>query len=135
MVDAQEFERWRSEAGRALHSARLQSREELQNWACFLAEQAAQLAVKALLHGLGRAPWGHDLAMLARMLEEAGVAPPSEMHEVMLTLSRYYIATRYPDAHAAGAAGDHYTARDARAALEDAERTLAWVDDTWRSLQ
>lgn len=39
------------------------------NWRCFLAEQAAQMAMKALLHGLGRGPWGHDLMELGKALD------------------------------------------------------------------
>ncbi|MGH2957433.1 MAG: HEPN domain-containing protein [Solirubrobacterales bacterium] len=38
---------------RALESARLQAREGFHDWSCFLAEQAAQLAVKGPLHGIG----------------------------------------------------------------------------------
>jgi len=57
-LDAEEFGRWRSEADNALAGARVQADAELHNWACFSAEQAAKVAVKALLHGLGRAPLG-----------------------------------------------------------------------------
>jgi HEPN domain-containing protein len=42
------------EADRVVSGARLQADAGLHNWACFAAEQAAQLAVKGLLHGLGR---------------------------------------------------------------------------------
>ncbi|HEX9122434.1 MAG TPA: HEPN domain-containing protein [Actinomycetota bacterium] len=57
-MDTEEFERWRGEADRALEGGRLQAAAGLHNWACFAAEQAAQLAMKALLHGLGRGPSG-----------------------------------------------------------------------------
>ncbi|MGH9228819.1 MAG: HEPN domain-containing protein [Acidimicrobiales bacterium] len=46
------------------------------NWRCFLAEQAAQMAMKALLHGLGRGPWGHDLVDLGNRLAGGGRWPP-----------------------------------------------------------
>jgi HEPN domain-containing protein len=45
-VDHDEFDRWRAEADAALRGARLQAEGGLHNWACFAAEQAAQLAVK-----------------------------------------------------------------------------------------
>lgn len=76
MVDGPEYARWRKDAGSALRSAELQADAKLHNWACFAAEQAAQLATKALLHGLGAAPWGHDLEELGRRLAEAGVPVP-----------------------------------------------------------
>jgi HEPN domain len=76
-LDAQEHERWRAEADSALLGARVQAEADLRNWACFAAEQAAHLALKGLLHGLGRAPWGDDLVRLGAMLAEAGIEPPA----------------------------------------------------------
>ena len=133
-LDADEFSRWRAEAGRALEAARLQAGAELHNWACFLAEQGAQLALKALLHGLGRAPWGHDLVRLGEMASDAGVAPPSAIEDVLRRLSRHYIPARYPDAHPSGPPGVHYGAADSGEALSDAGTLLGFVDETWREL-
>ncbi len=134
-LDRTEFARWRSEAEKALEIARPTADREVFNWSSFLAEQAAQLGVKALMHGLGRAPWGHDLEKLATMLEEADVPPPRHLRDAMLVLSRFYIAARYPDAHPGGAVGAHFSRRDADQAIADAESILAWVDQTWESLQ
>lgn len=131
-VDADEFSRWRGEAGRALRSARLQAGEELDNWACFSAEQAAQLAVKALLHGLGRAPWGHDLDRLGGMVTEAGVGVPVTVADAMRRLTRHYIPARYPDAHPGGEPADHYGAADSEQAIADAGAIIAFVDETWK---
>ncbi len=39
MVDGTEFDRWRTEAGEALETARLARGGGRSNWACFLAEQ------------------------------------------------------------------------------------------------
>src|ERR687892_2455090 len=57
-LDREEYERWRAEASRALRHGELAAEDGLHNWACFSAEQSAQLAVKGLLHGLGLGPWG-----------------------------------------------------------------------------
>lgn len=103
-VDEEEYARWRAEADRALESARVQAKAALHNWSCFAAEQSAQLAVKALLHGLGRGPWGHDLPRLSEMVEQAGVQPGADVMGRMRRLGRHYIAARPPDAHAAGPA-------------------------------
>ena len=134
-LDEEEFGRWRSEADRALQSARLQADAGLYNWACFAAEQGAQLAMKALLHGLGRGPWGHDLVQLGEAAGEAGLDIPPEAGDAFRRLGRHYIPARYPDAHPSGPAGSHYGEADAKEALRDAEAILRFVDDRWISLR
>jgi HEPN domain-containing protein len=133
MRDEPEFERWRAEADRAVTSARLQADAGLHNWSCFAAEQGAQLAVKALLHGLGRGPWGHDLVGLGERAADAGIGLPSDVLDALRRLGRHYIPARYPDAHAAGPPSTHYGERDAIEALTDAERVLRFVDHVWAS--
>lgn len=133
-VDDEEFGRWRGEADRALSGARVQADAGLHNWTCFGAEQAAQLATKALLHGLGRGPWGHDLVRLGELAREAGVEVPDEIAAVLRRLGRHYIPARYPDAHAMGEPGAHYGDSDAREAIADAEAVLAFVDRAWSGL-
>lgn len=134
IVDAPEFTRWRKDAASALRSAELQADAGLHNWACFAAEQAAQLAVKALLHGIGAAPWGHDLEDLARRLTAAGVPVAADLEASLLRLKRHYIPARYADAHPGGSASDQYLESDARAAIADAEAILTFVDDAWERL-
>jgi HEPN domain-containing protein len=133
-LDRDEFRRWRDEADRVLEAASLQGDAGLYNWACFAGEQAGQMGMKALLHGLGRGPWGHDLVGLGELLRTAGLDVPGEIADILKRLGRHYIAARYPDAHAAGAPGLHYGEADARQAVEDAEALLRFVDDAWRSL-
>src|SRR5918992_4040621 len=97
-VDRDEFDRWRAEADAALRGARLQAEGGLHNWACFAAEQAAQLAVKGLLHGLGRGPWGHDLLRLGELAAQAGIDVSDAERDAMRRLGRHYIPARHPDA-------------------------------------
>lgn len=135
VLDADEYQRWRAQADRALVSARATVTAEQYDWACFLAEQAAQLAVKGLLHGAGRAAWGHDLVALEAVARRAAAqAWPEDTSEAAGRLSRHYIPTRYPDAHAGGAPGVHYHASDAEHALDDALAVLAAVDTAWARL-
>jgi HEPN domain-containing protein len=104
-------------------------------WACFLYEQAAQLALKGLLHGLGLDAWGHDLTVLcARAATELPDLWPAAAQEFATRLSRHYIPTRYPDAHASGAPATHYTAQDADQAEADARAIGDAVRGTWRRL-
>ncbi|HYU57209.1 MAG TPA: HEPN domain-containing protein [Actinomycetota bacterium] len=133
-LDEEEFRRWRDEAGRALEGARVQAGAGLHNWACFAAEQAAQLALKALLHGLGRGPWGHDLVRLGELAGEAGLVVPEALAGRLRRLGRHYIPARYPDAHAAGPPSAHYASTDSDEAAEDAGEVLSFVDRTWKEL-
>jgi HEPN domain-containing protein len=130
-LDEEEFHRWRDEADRALTGARLQADAGLHNWACFAAEQAAQLALKGLLHGIGLAPWGHDLVRLGEAIAGAGIDLPAEIGDILRRLSRHYIPARYPDAHPSGPPGMHYGARDAEEAIVDVAGVLAFVDRVW----
>ena len=133
-LDRDEYVRWREEADRALRHAELAAADGLHNWACFSAEQAAQLAVKALLHGIGAGPWGHDLVELGRRLREAGLDLPDEVDASLLRLARHYMPARYPDAHAAGSPGARYGREDSEQAVADARAVIGLVDEGWDGL-
>ena len=135
MVDRSEFLRWREAADSARQSAELQAGARLYNWACFLAEQGAQLAIKGLLHGIGAGAWGHDLVVLGRALtDHAGAAVPAEVTAALRRLARHYIPARYPDAHPSGAPGAYYGREDADQALADLATVLQHVDQVWSAL-
>jgi len=134
-LDAEEFERWRQQADSAAEVAGLARDGGRAEWACFLSEQAAQLAVKALLHGAGLEAWGHDLTVLSARAEgELGSAWTSGLGDAAARLARHYIATRYPDAVPSGAPTTHYTDADAAQAERDAQALLAAVDHAWQAL-
>lgn len=136
MVDVDEFERWMAMATDARRSAEAQRREGYPHWACFLCEQAAQFAVKALLHGVGSGAFGHDLVDLGARMAEATAEPLTDQTaDILNRLSRHYIATRYPDAHPAGTPAGHYGAGDADTALADADAVLEVVARRWRALR
>ncbi len=135
VVDAAEYERWHGAGEEALQAARLQSSVGVHNWACFLAQQAAQFGVKGLLHGLGEAPWGHDLVDLgARASAALGEAWPSALDVPLQRLSQFYIATRYPDANPQGLPSAHYGQDDSTLAIELAEKVLATITSGWTQL-
>jgi HEPN domain-containing protein len=134
-LDESEYRRWREEADQALAGARAQGEAGIHNWACFGAEQSAQLALKAILHGVGRAPWGHDLLRLDQMASEAGLETPPEVADALERLARHYIPARYPDAHAGGNRATRYGPRASAEAIGDSERVLAFVDEQWSTLR
>ena len=97
-------------------------------WACFAAQQAAEAALKALHLAHGQVAWGHSiLDLLAELPEKVGV--PEELLEVAKVLDKYYIPTRYPDAHPAGPAARHYTRLEAQEAMRLAAVILAFAEE------
>ncbi|GEM_PF-477011 len=135
VLDVGEFSRWQDQAASAAGLARLASGAGYYEWACFVAEQAAQVALKGLLHGIGAEAWGHDLSVLAQRAAEAlGPLWPAELAGPAVRLSRHYIPARYPDAHPSGPPSAHYLASDADQALDDMEQLMAAVAGAWQSL-
>ncbi len=133
--DGQEFSRWRAAANDAAETAHLLAGTGRHSDACFHAEQAAQLALKALLRGLGLEAWGHDVIALGRRCAaELGQSWPRDIDRALVELSRLYIPTRYPDAHPGGTPADHYGAQDSAAACRQAGAVLDAVSGIWSSL-
>jgi HEPN domain-containing protein len=129
LLDRSEFERWRAQAQSAAETAVLARRGGRHEWACVLSEQAAQLVVKGLLHGLGPEAWGRDLTVLCSHTRDAiGTNWPATATDAAARLSRHYIPTRYPDAHASGAPSSHYTDADSAQAAEDVRTIEAAVE-------
>jgi len=108
---------WFRQAELDLEAARDNQRTGHFEWACFLAQQAAEKAAKALHEAAGTEAWGNSAAALLAGLE--GVPP--ELVDLGRALDKHYIPTRYPNTHPQGAPGDLYTAREAERALADAE--------------
>ncbi len=71
-----EYERWMKQAEKTLRSALRDLEGGDYEWASFKAQQAAELAVKALLRGMGFAPIGHSITRLLRNLRDEGVEVP-----------------------------------------------------------
>lgn len=135
MIDKTEFLRWTESAKRALVSAEGDMKRGDHNWACFKAQQAAEMAVKALLRGLGLPIYGHSVSRLLSNLSSQGVTVSSDAMRSAKILDRYYVPTRYPNAWAEGAPHEYYVEADAEEALTNAGTVLEWVEEAWRYLQ
>ncbi|MCS7141854.1 MAG: HEPN domain-containing protein [Candidatus Nitrosocaldus sp.] len=68
--------------------------------AAFLAQQAAEKALKALFFTVRREepPRLHTVTELYAMLKEHGFTLPKGLEEQLSMLNKYYTITRYPDA-------------------------------------
>ncbi len=119
---------WLEQAGHNLAHARSSLALGHHAWACFAAQQAAEAALEALHLARGQVAWGHSILDLLAELPE-GFEVPEDLVEAAKVLDKYYIPTRYPDAHPSGPAARHYLAREAEEAVGMAERILRFVKE------
>ncbi len=110
--------------GHASHSVEAKDYD----WACFAAHQAAEKALKAVFQSIAaQVIMGHAiqdmLGELRRTLRVQG-----RLLESGRILDRYYIATRYPNAHPAGAPHQHYTRTEASRAIRHASQILRFCE-------
>ncbi|MCZ7575167.1 MAG: HEPN domain-containing protein [Ardenticatenaceae bacterium] len=114
---------WFRQAQRKLDSARWDIQGRFYEDACFSAQQAAELAAKALLERQGHIEMGHSVYHL---LQAAGNVP-QDVLDAGRVLDRYYFPTRYPNGFPAGAPMDFYDQPTAEGAVKHAERILEFV--------
>jgi len=95
--------------------------------ACFVAQQVAEKAVKAVHYTLsGRPVMGHSVqALLRRLTARAQVT--DELVTLGGELDQYYVSTRYPDALPGVVPSEAFSAVQARAALRAANKILKWA--------
>lgn len=119
-------EDWLRQAERDLHQARISLQNEVHEWACFAAQQAAEKAVKALHLQLGQDAWGHSVLKLLQQLPEQ-IEVPRELEEIAGVLDAYYIPPRYPNGFAEGAPYEYYTRRQSEEAIRYAREILEFA--------
>ncbi|MCX8205388.1 MAG: HEPN domain-containing protein [Candidatus Nezhaarchaeota archaeon] len=134
ILDEGEYLRWITTAKRNVESSRRDAGGGDYNWSCFKAHQAGEMAVKALLHGLGLSAYGHSVSRLLTMLE-GRVEVPRDVMSCAKSLDKLYVPTRYPNAWAEGLPHEYYIEEDAERAIACAERIVSWVEETWTSLR
>ncbi len=117
---------WLRQAHHDLAQARESRCAARHEWACFAAHQAAEKAVKALHLARGQEAWGHVIAQLLRDLPDS-VAVPEQLVPQAMVLDNFYIPTRYPNGHPAGAPFEHYGPLQSEEALKYAGAILDFI--------
>ena len=135
LLDESEFVRWMGQAKHNLESAKRDAKERDFSWACFKAKQAAELAVKALLLGLGQPARGHSVLALLRQVSNLQIDVSQPLPESAQRLDRLYIPTRYPNAHPTGSPFEFYNEADARQALSDARQVIDFARQVFHNAQ
>jgi HEPN domain-containing protein len=91
-----EVKNWIEFAREDSRMAELALKEKIYNQACFHAEQCVEKAIKALIIHKGRIhPQSHKIADLLAYL---GKSVFDDLEAEIISLDRFYIPTRYPDA-------------------------------------
>jgi len=102
-------------------------RDELYEWSCFAAQQAAEKAVKALIQSLGGEAWGNSVTALIGALPDD--VRPSGLRDEALELDQVYIPSRYPNAHPVGYPGSLYTRKMAERLIEYSKEIIKYCRD------
>ena len=123
----EEARRWLAQAQNDLAFARVGLQEGYHAQTCFLAQQAAEKAVKAVRYRRGdRMVLGHSVWDQLRVL--ASDAPELAKHAITAReLDQLYVPSRYPNGLPAGAPFEVITAAQAKSALAAAESLVADV--------
>ncbi len=119
---------WLARAKGSLALAK-QSKAEEAFWEdhCFLTQQAAEKAIKAVYQHKGLLfRYTHDLEELGKGLEDSGVPIPSAVKEATI-LTRYAFETRYPGPFEAVAEEEY------QEAIRLAEAVVAWAEEIIQS--
>ena len=126
-VDCDEYARWMRQAVHTLSSISADMGYGSYDWACFKAQQAAKLALKALLRAVGRPAFGHNLVQLYRDAQELCGRSSDELTLCVGYLDKLYVPPRYPDAFPEGSPFERFTRQEAEMALRCAEAVVNWV--------
>ncbi len=119
-----EAERWLEQAEYDLGFARYALEGRHYNQVCFISQQAAEKAVKAIVYGSGaRRVRGHSIVELIDHFAEA-VPELKELLDQGEALDVHYISSRYPNGLAGGVPFTTYCRPMAEAALEAAGKIV-----------
>ena len=116
---------WFRQGQRDLAHARRATKDGDYEWACFAAQQGAEKAVKAVFQKIGAEAWGHSVAALLETLPDASPLE-SELLDAAKELDKHYIPARYPNSHPQGAPFEYYTRGEARRAVSNAKKIIAF---------
>jgi len=118
---------WIAQAKRDLEVARWAKDGKFFEWACFISQQSAEKAVKAVYQKFGGEAWGHSVFLLLKGIKEK-VDVPEEVLTCAKNLDRFYVPTRYPNGWAEGIPMHYYDEKDAKDAISCAEKILRCCD-------
>ncbi len=122
-----EAHRWLTQARYDAEAAELNAREGFAAVACFLAQQAAEKALKAYLYAQGeRLVTGHATHLLLRRCQRYDPSLEA-LWDTCRRLDQYYIPTRYPNGLPGGIPHEVYTVEQAREAIAGTRKVIEQI--------
>ncbi|MCD6388138.1 MAG: HEPN domain-containing protein [Desulfobulbaceae bacterium] len=125
--NVEEARRWLTQAANDLQFAKVAIKEGYFSQCCFISQQAAEKAVKAVHYQQGaRIVIGHSIFQL---IGKIGVKAQKGLIETAKLLDQFYITSRYPNGIPGGAPFEVFTHKQAVEAVEGAEQIYQWAND------
>jgi HEPN domain-containing protein len=125
---------WIAQALRDLDNAKYEMAGEFYEGTCFLCQQSAEKAVKAVYQKMGAEAFGHSVAgLLSRLPIEKELSDKGERSQLVSfakELDKAYILARYPNSHPEGAPYTAYTATEAERSINYAERIVRFCENS-----
>jgi len=122
----EESRRWMAQSENDLQFAKMALKEGFFSQCCFISQQAAEKAVKAVHYKQGvRIVIGHSIfQLIGKLLEE----PLTELTEKAKLLDQFYITSRYPNGIPGGSPFEVFTRKQAEEAIQGAELIYQWAE-------
>lgn len=121
---------WMAQAERDFERAKIDVQYAYYEWACFVCQQAAEKAVKAVHYSQNRGVRGHGiLHLLTDLIESMDDPQRRELQTAARILDRYYVEARYPNGFPAGKPADYFDDQIAGEAMNACEKILSFCRD------
>ena len=121
---------WMNQAIKDLKTAEQLIKNESFEWSCFIAQQAAEKAVKAVFQKLNAVTWGHSIFDLLRILsQEQKILVNEDFLNYARSLDKYYFPTRYPNGFESGSPYEYFTKKEAEDALIYSGKIIEFCKD------
>lgn len=118
---------WIRQAKRDVESAKAQLETGFFEWACFIAQQATEKAIKAVYQKLGAEAWGHSATDLLKGIKEK-LNVTDDLIDMAKHLDKFYIPARYPNGWASGIPAEYINKEDAQNAISNSEKILQFCE-------
>ncbi|MEM0139006.1 MAG: HEPN domain-containing protein [Ferroplasma sp.] len=126
-LDCEEFNRWFNQARYTFNLITPDIENNGYSWACFKAQQCAEMAIKSILEGVGKNAFGHGLLKLYEEVSSI-LGGNDDVFNSVSYLDKLYISPRYPDAFTEGSPWEHFTENDAITAKKAAKIVISYVE-------
>jgi len=123
-----EARRWLKTAEDDLEAALVLFENSKLPYACFLAQQAGEKALKAVWYAADADPWCHSVLKLVNDLEEIDLKLYARLRPLKKSaglLDKFYIPTRYPNGLPDLTPAEVYNVEDAASGLDAARKIIS----------